>query len=116
MRKIKTKGLKIKVRNVDRGPRYAIVLNITLDKSSPAQALAEIFDCNEALAEDVVKKTPLVICRDLDQSVASNYVKRLKGKGNFQVWLESAAGKLRQMNLKQKNEDPAIPTPHIRKH
>jgi len=116
MRKIKTKGLKIKVRNVDRGPRYAVVLNSTLDKTATADALVETFDCNEALAMDVVKKTPLVICRDLDQSVASNYVKRLKGKGNFQVWLESAAGKLRQMNLKQKNETHAIPTPHIRKH
>lgn len=116
MRKIKTKGLKIKAKSVDRGPRYAVVLNSTLDKETTRDALVDTFDCNSALAEDVVKKTPLVICRDLDQAVASNYVKRLKGKGNFQVWLESAAGKLRQMNLKQKNEEAAIPTPHIRKH
>ncbi|MEZ6188157.1 MAG: hypothetical protein R3F62_24505 [Planctomycetota bacterium] len=77
MRKIKTKGLKIKAKASIAVLVTLMVLNSTLDKGSDAGRLGGHLRCDSALAEDVVKKTPLVICRDLDQAVASNYVKRL---------------------------------------
>jgi hypothetical protein len=118
MRKIKTKGLKIKVKHVDRGPRFAVALHSTNTPDKAREVLLEVFDINDALANVVVSSTPVVICRDLDQSVASEYVKKLKGAGDFRVWLESAAGKMKQMNLKQRNDrgDAPLPRPQIRKH
>lgn len=116
MRKIKTKGLKFKVKPVDRGPRFCIALQDTKSPEKAKEALQRVFDINAALAEVVVATTPVVICRDLDQSVASSYVKALKGAGTFRVWLESAAGKMKQMNLKQRGAAAPMPAPHIRKH
>ena len=116
MRKIKTKGLKIKHKPVDRGPRFAIVLHSTKTAPKAKEALGRIFEINEALADVVVSSTPVVICRDLDQSVASDYVKRLKGSGDFRVWLESAASRYKQMNLKQKSGPAPMEAPQIRKH
>lgn len=118
MRKIKTKGLKIKVKHVDRGPRFAVALHSTKNPSEAKSALMEVFDINESLANVVVSSTPVVICRDLEQTVASEYVKSLKKSGDFRVWLESAAGKMKQMNLKQRNGrgDSPLPAPQIRKH
>jgi hypothetical protein len=117
MRKIKTKGLKIKMKPIDRGPRFSIALHATQQPAKAKEALLRTFDINEALAEVVVGSAPVVICRDLDQEVASDYVKRLKSTGDFRVWLESASGKMKQMNLKQKSNSPVpIPMPEIRKH
>ena len=118
MRKIKTKGLKIKVKHVDRGPRFAVALHSTNTPDKAKDALLEVFDINEALAKVVLGATPVVICRDLDQSVASEYVGKLKGSGDFRVWLESPAGKMKQMNLKQRDGrgDAPLPKPQIRKH
>ena len=118
MRKIKTKGLKIKVKPVDRGPRYSVALHSTKDPERAMEALQKIFDIKDALAQQVVNSAPLVICRDLDMAVASDYVKRLKSTGDFRVWLESAAGRIKkQMNLKQRSggAEP-MPAPEIRKH
>ena len=117
MRKIKTKGLKIKVKHVDRGPRYSIALHSTNSPSKAKEALCNVFEVDESLANVVVNSAPLVICRDLDQDVAADYVKRLRSSGDFRVWLESASGKMKQMNLKQKNSSSApLPAPEIRKH
>jgi len=118
MRKIKTKGLKIKTKPVDRGPRYSVALHSTKDKEKTKQALLKVFDIAESLANVVVGSTPVVICRDLDMEVASDYVKKLKSSGDFRVWLESAAGKMKQMNLKQRGDKKSqpLPAPQIRKH
>lgn len=117
MRKIKTKGLKFKVKPVERGPRFAIALHSTKSPDKAKEALQRVFEVTDALADQVVGSTPVVICRDLDQEVAADYVKRLKSAGDFRVWLESAAGKMKQMNLKQKNGAEApMPAPQIRKH
>ncbi len=118
MRKIKTKGLKIKHKPVDRGPRFSLVLhNTKKEKGKVKEALARIFEVNDALADMVLSASPpVVICRDLDQTVASDYVKRLKPAGDFRVWLESAAGSMKQMNLKQKNGPSPMQAPQIRKH
>jgi hypothetical protein len=117
MRKIKTKGLKIKMKPIDRGPRFSIALHGTTTPAKAKEALLRTFEINEPLADVVVNSTPVVICRDLDQDVASEYVKRLRSSGDFRVWLESASGKMKQMNLKQKSGSPApIPVPEIRKH
>ncbi|MCO5170019.1 MAG: hypothetical protein M9894_27100 [Planctomycetes bacterium] len=117
MRKIKTKGLKIKMKPVDRGPRFSIALHGTQSPAKAKEALLRTFDINEALADVVVSSAPVVICRDLDQDIAADYVKRLKSTGDFRVWLESASGRMKQMNLKQKSGSPApIPVPEIRKH
>ncbi len=118
MRKIKTKGLKIKHKPVDRGPRFSIVMHgAKKDKDKVKEALCRIFEVNDALADMVLSTSPpVVICRDLDQQVASEYAKRLKSAGDFRVWLESAAGKMKQMNLKQKNGAAPMQAPQIRKH
>lgn len=117
MRKIKTKGLKIKMKPIDRGPRFSIALHGTQTTAKAKEALLRTFDINEALADVVLSSAPVVICRDLDQEVAADYVKRLKSSGDFRVWLESASGRMKQMNLKQKTGSPApIPVPEIRKH
>lgn len=119
MRKIKTKGLKIKHKPVDRGPRFALVLHDT--KGKPAEkikeALSRIFEINDALADVVINSAPVVVCRDLDQSVASDYAKKLKAAGDFRVWLENAIDKrTKRMNLKQKSGPAPMQAPHIRKH
>ncbi len=117
MRKIKTKGLKFKTRHVDKGPRFAIALHSVKSPDKTKLALTNVFDINDALADQVVSATPVVICRDLDQDVATKYVQQLKCPGSdFRVWLESAAGKMRQMNLKQKQGSAPMAAPHIRKH
>ncbi|RMG10089.1 MAG: hypothetical protein D6731_18310 [Planctomycetota bacterium] len=117
MRKIKTKGLKIKHKPVDRGPRFCVVLHgIKKDTDKVKEAMGRIFEINDALADQVISKAPVVICKDLDQEVASDYVKKLKSAGDFRVWLESAAGRMKQMNLKQKNGPPPMQAPQIRKH
>lgn len=118
MRKIKTKGLKIKHKPVDRGPRFSIVMHGTKkEKDKVKEALSRIFEVNDALADMVLGTSPpVVICRDLDQEVAADYAKRLKAAGDFRVWLESAAGKMKQMNLKQKNGPSPMQAPQIRKH
>ncbi len=116
MRKIKTKGLKIKIKPVDRGPRFSIALHSTKNPVKAKEALLHTFDINDALAEVVVNSAPVVICRDLDQSTAADYVRRLKNTGDFRVWLESASGKMKQMNLKQKVDTAPMPVPEIRKH
>jgi hypothetical protein len=119
MRKIKTKGLKIKHKPVDRGPRFALVLHSTKGKA-PAkikEALDRIFEINGALADVVINSAPVMICRDLDQSVASDYAKKLKNAGDFRVWLENAVDKkFKRMNLKQKSGPAPMQAPHIRKH
>jgi hypothetical protein len=116
MRKIKTKGLKIKVKPIDRGPRFAVALHSVSNRAKGKELLCNVFDCNESLADVVINSAPLVICRDLDQEVAAEYVKKLKGAGDFRVWLESAAAKMKQMNLKQKAGPEPLPAPEIRKH
>jgi hypothetical protein len=117
MRKIKTKGLKIKHKPVDRGPRFSIVLHgTTKDNEKVKEALSRVFVINDALADQVLLKMPVVIARDLDQAKASDYVKRLKSAGDFRVWLESASGKMKQMNLKLKDGPAPMEAPQIRKH
>ena len=116
MRKIKTKGLKIKIKHIDRGPRFSVCLHSTKNPTKAKELLLNTFDINDALADVVVSSAPVVICRDLDQDVASEYVKRLKSSGDFRVWLESASGKMKQMNLKQKVAAGPMPAPEIRKH
>jgi hypothetical protein len=117
MRKIKTKGLKIKVKHVDRGPRYSIMLHSVKDHDKAKDALLKVFDINETLAQHVLTSGQVVICKDLDQDVAADYVKKLKAGGDFRVWLESASGKMKQMNLKQRNGGvEPMAAPQIRKH
>ncbi len=116
MRKIKTKGLKIKVKHVDRGPRYSVALHRVKDHEKAKEALLKVFDINETLAEHVLSAAPVVVCKDLDQDVASDYVKKLKMGGDFRVWLETASGKMKQMNLKQRNGAAPMAAPQIRKH
>ena len=79
MRKIKTKGLKIKVKHVDRGPRFSVCMHGTTVHAKAKEALLKTFDINEALADHVISSAPLVICRDLDQDV-SDTVKQGMGK------------------------------------
>jgi penicillin V acylase-like amidase (Ntn superfamily) len=118
MRKIKTKGLKFKVKPVDRGPRFAIVLHSVKNPEKAKEALQRIFEITDSLAEVVVGSSPVLICRDLEQSVATDYVKRMKDAGDARVWLESAAPKkIKQMNLKRKKGGQStMPAPRIRKH
>lgn len=116
MRKIKTKGLKFKVKPVDKGPRFCIALHKAKGPEKVKEALRRVFEVNDALADVVIGSTPVVICRDLDQKVATDYAKQLKSGGDFRVWLESAASKMKQMNLKQKSGSAPMPTPQIRKH
>lgn len=116
MRKIKTKGLKIKVKPIDRGPRFAIALHTVNNRVKTKELLTNVFDCNESLADVVINAAPLVICQDLDRDVAEDYVRKLKSAGDFRVWLESAASKMKKMNLKQKAGPEPLPAPEIRKH
>jgi hypothetical protein len=109
MRKIKTKGLKFKVKPVDRGPRFAVALQACQSPRKAKDALLHAFEINEALAENVVKAVPVVIIRDLDQDHALSLVGRLKSSGDFRVYLESAAGRHKQMNLKLKELVPQRP-------
>jgi hypothetical protein len=106
MRKIKTKGLKFKVKPVDRGPRFAIALQSCSNPKKAKEALLHAFEINEALAENVVKATPVVIIRDLDQEQATQLTNRMKSSGDFRVWLEAASTRMRQMNLKLKELAP----------
>ena len=70
-----------------------------------------------ALADVVINSAPVMVCRDLDQSVASDYAKKLKSAGDFRVWLETAVNKrTKRMNLKQKSGPAPMQAPHIRKH
>lgn len=102
MRKIKTKGLKFKVKQVDRGPRYAIALHSANVPKKAKDALMIAFDVNEALAESVVKAAPVVLIKDLDLDQATQLKDRMKSSGDFRVWLESAALRMKQMSLKLK--------------
>lgn len=113
MKKIQANGLKFKARPVDRGVRHAVVFHGTQDPEKAIKALLEAFDINEALARVVVSSKPVVICRDLDQERASDYVRRLKGAGDVRAWVESAAGRLKQMNLKQRNPSTDAPIPEV---
>jgi hypothetical protein len=106
MRKIKTKGLKFKVKAVDRGPRYAIAYQGGQSPKKAKEALLHNFDLNEALAESVVKAAPVVLLRDLDLDQATQLANRMKSAGDFRVWLESAALRMKQMNLKLKELTP----------
>ncbi len=109
MRKIKTKGLKFKVKPVDRGPRFAVALQGCQSPKKAKEALLHAFDINEALADNVLKAAPVVLIRDLDQDHAMSLAGRLKSSGDFRVWLESAANRLKQMNLKLKELVPQRP-------
>ncbi len=117
MRKIKTKGLKFKVKPVDRGPRFAVALHKVTSPDKLKKALSRVFDVNNALADVVLGKVPVVICRDLPQQTAVEYAKQLKGGGDFRVWAESAATKMKNhMNLKQREGQAPMAAPQIRKH
>lgn len=107
MRKIKTKGLKFKAPTGDRGPRYALTLQAPASSQRRTKdALLGTFDINDALADVVLKSTPVVLVRDLDRDEASALEGRLRGAGDFRVWLESAASRMKQMNLRPKGQDP----------
>jgi len=106
MRKIKTKGLKFKVKPIDRGPRYAIALQSCQSPKKAKEALLHAFEINDALAENVVKAVPVVLIRDLDQDQATQLTNRMKSSGDFRVWLEAASLRMRQMNLKLKELAP----------
>lgn len=107
MRKIKTKGLKFKIKPVDRGPRYAVALQTpAASQRRTKDVLMGVFEINEALAEVVIKSTPVVLLRDLDLEEATSFANRLKSAGDFRVWLESAASRMKQMNLKPKETRP----------
>jgi hypothetical protein len=102
MRKIKTKGLKFKVKPVDRGPRYALSLQNAPTPRRAKEALQNVFDVNDALADSVVKAAPVVLIKDLDLEEATRLRDRMKSAGDVRVWLESAALRMKQMNLKLK--------------
>lgn len=107
MRKIKTKGLKFKVKPVNNGPRYAVALQApSASARRTKDALLGAFEINDALAEVVLKSTPVVLIRDLDLETATGTANRLRGSGDFRVWLESAASRMKQMNLKFKEAHP----------
>ena len=106
MRKIKTKGLKFKVKPVDRGPRFAIAYQGGPSPKKAKEALIHNFDLNDALAESVIKAAPVVLIRDLDRDHATQLVKRMQSSGDFRVWLESAAMRMKQMNLKLRELEP----------
>ena len=106
MRKIKTKGLKFKVKQIDRGPRYAIAYQGGPSPKKAKEALLHAFDINEALAESVVKAAPVVLIRDLDLEHATQLTSKMKGAGDFRVWLETAAARMKQFNLKLKELAP----------
>jgi hypothetical protein len=106
MKKIKTKGLKFKVKTVDRGPRFAISYQGGASPKKAKEALLHNFDLNEALADSVIKAAPVVLIRDLDRDQAAQLVKRMQSSGDFRVWLESAAMRLNQMNLKLRELEP----------
>lgn len=102
MRKIKTKGLKIKPKPpVDRGPRYAIALQaVASSQKRTKDALVSAFEINDSLADVVLRSTPVVLIRDLDLAEATQHAGRLRSSGDFRVWLEAASTKMRQMNLR----------------
>jgi hypothetical protein len=105
MRKHKTKGLKLRAQPVpDRGPRYALALQgAPVSQSRTKQALLSVFEINDALAEVIVKSSPVVVLRDLALAEATAFKDRLSAAGDFRIWLESAATRMprmRQMNLK----------------
>lgn len=102
MKKVKTKGLKFKVKQVDRGPRYALSLQSAPTPRRAKEALMSAFEVNEALAESVVKAAPVVLIKDLDLEQATRLRDRMKSAGDVRVWLESAALRMKQMNLKLK--------------
>ncbi|MBI3723708.1 hypothetical protein HY251_07105 [bacterium] len=106
MRKIKTKGLKFKLKPVDRGPRYAIAFQGGASLHKAKEALLRSFEVNDALADNVVKAAPVVLIRDLDLDQAQQLANRLKSSGDFRVWLESASLRMKQMNLKLKELAP----------
>jgi len=106
MRKIKTKGLKFKVKPIDRGPRYAIAFQGSPSPKKAKEALIHSFEVNDALAESVVKAAPVVIVRDLELEQAQQLTNRMKSSGDFRVWLESASSRMKQMNLKLKELAP----------
>jgi hypothetical protein len=116
MRKIKANGLKFNNKPMDRGPRFVVAFHGTDVPEKAKETLLRLFDINEPLADVALSANPAVICRDLDQQTAMDYVKKLKGCGDFRVWLESAAGRLKQhMNLKQKSETAPAPNIYLRK-
>ena len=115
MRKVKANGQNFKMKPIDRGPRFIVAFHGTDKPEKAKEALMRVFDINEALADVAIKEKPSVICRDLDQGVATDYVRRLAGTGDFRVWLESAAGRLKQMNLKQKDGISLVQRPEVRK-
>ncbi len=106
MRKIKTKGLKFKVKPVDRGPRYAIAYQGATSPKKAKEALIHNFEVNDALADSVLKAAPVVLIRDLDLEHANQLKNRMQSSGDFRVWLESAAMRMKQMNLKLKELAP----------
>lgn len=115
MRKIKANGLKFNNKPMDRGPRFVVAFHGTDQPEKAKEALMRVFDINEPLAVVAISAMPAVICRDLDQTTATEYVKKLRGTGDFRVWLESAAGRLKQMNLKQKSDTAPAPNIYLRK-
>lgn len=117
MRKIKTKGLKFKTKPVDKGPRFALVLHAVSNAEKAKEGLARVFVVDDSLTDVVLNSAPVVICRDLDQEVATEYARSLKAGGDFRVWAESAAPKkIKQMNLKQQSSTGPMAAPQIRKH
>ena len=106
MRKIKTKGLKFKIKPVDRGPRYAIALQGVQSPKKAKEVLLHAFEINDALADNVLKATPVVLIRDLDLEQASHLTNRMKAGGDFRVWLEQASMRMKQMNLKLRDLTP----------
>lgn len=106
MRKIKTKGLKFKIKPMDRGPRYALAFQGGPSPKKAKEALLHVFEIQDALADSVVKAAPVVLLKDLDLDEATGLRDRMKGAGDFRVWLESAALRMKQMNLKIKELAP----------
>lgn len=105
MRKIKTKGRKWTVKKVNNGPTYSVILHKTnTTRRKTVDALVELFDVSENLAEVAIKTTPIVLISDLSQQEASGYVKKLKGAGDFRVWLSSAASRMKKMSFKIREE------------
>lgn len=115
MRKVKANGQNFKMKVIDRGPRFVVAFHGTDHPTKAKEALLRVFDINEALADVALSSKPAVICRDLDQGAATDYVRRLATTGDFRVWLETAAGRLKQMNLKQKNDASPAQRPEVRK-
>jgi len=108
MQKVKTKGLKFKIKPVDRGPRYALTYQGGNSPRKAKEAILHAFDINDALAETVVKAAPVVLVRDLDLERATQLAGRMKSSGDFRVWLEGASARMKQMNLKLKELVPPV--------